>query len=73
MPPPTAATGPWQDLEQQAYHAYREWPIWLVLRERELAQRRGSARSEQRTPSPAPAGANAQPAADRPPGKAEPE
>ncbi|MBA3873201.1 MAG: hypothetical protein H0X30_29050 [Anaerolineae bacterium] len=28
---------PWQAIEEQAYHAYREWPIWLVLRERELA------------------------------------
>lgn len=30
---------PWQALEQGAYHAYREWPVWLVLRERDLAQR----------------------------------
>lgn len=30
-------TPPWQELEQQAYHAYREWPIWLCLRQRELA------------------------------------
>jgi hypothetical protein len=30
---------PWLDLEQQAYHAYREWHLWLVLRERELAAR----------------------------------
>ena len=27
---------PFQALEQEAYHAFREWPIWLVLREREL-------------------------------------
>lgn len=31
--------GPWQELEEQAYHAYREWPLWLVLRERELGGR----------------------------------
>jgi hypothetical protein len=37
----TASPAPWQDLEQQAYHAYREWPIWLLLRERELAERLG--------------------------------
>ena len=30
---------PWQQIEEQAYHAYREWPIWLVLRARELASR----------------------------------
>jgi hypothetical protein len=28
---------PFQALEEAAYHAYREWPLWLVLRERELA------------------------------------
>lgn len=27
---------PFQALEEAAYHAYREWPLWLVLREREL-------------------------------------
>jgi hypothetical protein len=27
---------PFQTLEQEAYQAYREWPIWLVLRRREL-------------------------------------
>ncbi len=32
---------PWQTLEAEAYHAFREWPIWLVLRERELAARTG--------------------------------
>lgn len=34
-----ATVTPWQDLEQQAWHAWREWPLWLVLRERELAER----------------------------------
>ena len=28
---------PFQALEEEAYHAYREWPLWLVLRERDLA------------------------------------
>lgn len=27
---------PFQALEQEAYHAFREWPVWLALREREL-------------------------------------
>ena len=31
------AESPFQALEQEAYHAFREWPVWLVLRERELA------------------------------------
>ena len=26
----------WQDIEEQAFHAYREWSLWLVLRIREL-------------------------------------
>ncbi len=29
-------TSPFQALEEEAYHAFREWPVWLVLREREL-------------------------------------
>jgi hypothetical protein len=29
---------PWRQIEEQAFHAFREWPLWLVLRERELAQ-----------------------------------
>ena len=32
---------PWQQIEEQAFHAFREWPLWLVLRERELAQQSG--------------------------------
>lgn len=27
---------PWQELEEQAYHAYREWPLFLKLRLRHL-------------------------------------
>jgi hypothetical protein len=30
---------PWQALEQQAYHAWRERHLWLALRERELSAR----------------------------------
>lgn len=33
----TQSASPFQALEEQAYHAFREWPLWLVLRERELA------------------------------------
>lgn len=39
MPTKTTATAPWQELETQAYHAFREWHLWLVLRERALAAR----------------------------------
>jgi hypothetical protein len=30
------AASPFQALEEEAYHAFREWPLWLALREREL-------------------------------------
>jgi hypothetical protein len=42
---------PWQQIEEQAFHAFREWPLWLVLRERELAQQ--STGSQSGTPSAA--------------------
>jgi hypothetical protein len=29
---------PWQQIEAQAFHAFREWPLWLVLRQRDLDQ-----------------------------------
>jgi hypothetical protein len=32
---PTVAS-PFQALETEAYHAFREWSLWLVLRDREL-------------------------------------
>ncbi|MBK8139242.1 MAG: hypothetical protein IPK52_26060 [Chloroflexi bacterium] len=34
--PKKTAESPFQALEQEAYHAFREWPVWLALREREL-------------------------------------
>lgn len=60
MPTKTTASAPWQDLEKQAYHAYREWHLWLALRERELAHRspndrRAAGRANKRTPGAAPA------------------
>lgn len=53
MPPKTTATAPWQELEKQAYHAYREWHIWLALRERELADRLPAGRTDKRAPGTA--------------------
>jgi len=38
---------PWQQIEEQAFHAFREWPLWLVLRERELANRTNQPSSDQ--------------------------
>jgi len=38
MPKPsTESLHPMLQVETAAYHAYREWPVWLVLRENELA------------------------------------
>lgn len=28
----------WEKIEEQAYHAFREWSIWLLLRQGELSQ-----------------------------------
>jgi hypothetical protein len=53
MAPKTTATAPWQELEKQAYHAYREWHIWLALRERELTGRRHARQADKRAPDAA--------------------
>src|SRR5690554_6135201 len=31
------STSPFKVMEEEAYHAFLEWPVWLVLREKELA------------------------------------
>jgi hypothetical protein len=30
------SSSPFQVMEDEAYHAFREWPIFLVLRQKEL-------------------------------------
>ena len=30
-------SSPFQAMEEEAYHAFREWPILLVMRQKELA------------------------------------
>ena len=62
MPTKAAAAAPWQDLEKQAYHAYREWHLWLALRERELSERGSAGRADKR----ALGAAAAAPAVERP-------
>ena len=62
MPRKTDTTPPWQELEKQAYHAYREWPLWLFLRKRELDERLGKGTAKPRAPAPARTG-------ERPSGK----
>jgi hypothetical protein len=53
---------PWQQIEEQAFHAFREWPIWLLLRERELAARSTQSPSDQAYPP------TARPAVEQPAG-----
>ncbi len=31
------STSPFKVMEEEAYAAFLEWPVWLVLREKELA------------------------------------
>jgi len=31
------STHPFKLMEEEAYHAFLEWPVWLALREKELA------------------------------------
>ncbi len=51
------ALHPWQQIEEQAFHAFREWPLWLVLRERELAQQTHTASGGEEHPEKARAAA----------------
>ncbi|MBN8590665.1 MAG: hypothetical protein J0M33_02860 [Anaerolineae bacterium] len=62
-----AVASPFQALETQAYHAFREWPLWLVLRDRELGAHLAAAGSS-RHPSTT---QDARPAA-QPDGKGKP-
>jgi hypothetical protein len=57
MPTKATAAAPWQELEKQAYHAFREWHIWLALRERELSERGAVGRADKRTPGATPTAA----------------
>ena len=47
---------PWQQIEEQAFHAFREWPLWLVLRQRELAAQQTGSRTTARPVAAAGAG-----------------
>ncbi|MBL8153634.1 MAG: hypothetical protein JNM70_05560 [Anaerolineae bacterium] len=43
---------PFQALETEAYHAFREWPLWLVLRDRELGAHLAAAGSPRHPSTP---------------------
>lgn len=40
------STSPFKVMEEEAYHAFLEWPVWLVLREKELAAYRATDRPQ---------------------------
>ncbi len=42
----TPSTSPFKVMEEEAYHAFLEWPVWLVLREKELATYRAANRTQ---------------------------
>jgi hypothetical protein len=46
------SSSPFQAMEEEAYHAFREWPILLVMRQQELAMHLAAV-----APPPAPSGA----------------
>jgi hypothetical protein len=55
MAKPTSS--PFQAMEEEAYHAFREWPILLVMRQKELETHLATvAATPAVAPSPAPSG-----------------
>lgn len=42
----THSTSPFKAMEEEAYEAFLEWPVWLVLREKELATYLAEARPQ---------------------------
>jgi len=48
MPKPVSSS-PFQAMEEEAYHAFREWPILLVMRQKELEMHLATVAS---TPAP---------------------
>ncbi len=55
------SSSPFQAMEEEAYHAFREWPIFLVMRQKELETHLGAL-----APQPAPSHpAGAAPAGQR--------
>jgi hypothetical protein len=46
------SSSPFQAMEEEAYHAFREWPILLVMRQKELEMHLAAV-----APTPAPSGA----------------
>jgi hypothetical protein len=51
MAQPTST--PFQAMEDEAYHAFREWPLFLVMRQKELAQHLAAVSPSAAPPDPA--------------------
>jgi|GEM_PF-2154601 len=50
---PERADQPLRETEAAAYHAFREWPLLLVLRQKELAALQPSSQSTDQSQTPA--------------------
>ncbi len=51
------SSSPFQAMEEEAYHAFREWPILLVMRQKELDMHLATvAATPAVAPAPAPSG-----------------
>jgi hypothetical protein len=51
------SSSPFQAMEEEAYHAFREWPILLVMRQKELDMHLATvAATPAIAPTPAPSG-----------------
>ena len=55
-----SSTSPFKAMEEEAYHAFLEWPVWLVLREKELASYLAADRPQTNPRAAAAAGAGDQ-------------
>ncbi len=49
------SSSPFQAIEEEAYHAFREWPIFLVLRQKTLDVHLAAVPAPGDTAEPAPA------------------
>jgi len=56
----TSSTSPFKVMDEEAYHAFLEWPVWLLLREKELAAYLAADRPQPDPPAAAAAGAGHQ-------------
>jgi hypothetical protein len=63
--PKKSIESPFQALEEEAYHAFREWPVWLALRERELDAHLAAQRPPKTSPSGTPPDLNSRAAIRR--------